>query len=81
MISTFTIQGCSPVNAASIHFGKLALLAGSGEGLWGLVSGVVNQLFGGDTKDSYISVKWPQLSATGGDIDEKMFKEVDFRDE
>jgi hypothetical protein len=55
--------------------------AGSGEGLWGLVSGAVNQLFGGDTKDSYISVKWPQLSATGGDIDEKMFKEVDFRDE
>lgn len=39
--------------------------------------GLMGSLFG---KEEYISVKWPQLSSTGGEIDEKAFKEVDFKD-
>jgi hypothetical protein len=46
----------------------------SSEGLFGSIT----SLFG--ETDSYRSVKWPQLSSTGGEIDEKAFKEVDFRD-
>jgi hypothetical protein len=46
----------------------------SSEGLFGSISSFFGQA------DSYRSVKWPQLSSTGGEIDEKVFKEVDFRD-
>lgn len=32
-------------------------------------------------KEEYVSIKWPQLSCrTGGEIDEKAFKNVDFKD-
>ncbi|KAL7512754.1 hypothetical protein ACHAXN_009850 [Cyclotella atomus] len=47
----------------------------SSEGLLGSISGA----FFGQT-ESVRSVKWPQLSSTGGEIDEKAFKEVDFKD-
>ena len=42
--------------------------------------GFWSSLFG--QKEEYVSVKWPQLSCmTGGnEIDEKAFKEVDFKD-
>eukprot|EP00956_Cyclotella_meneghiniana_P026096 scaffold55630_cov27-Cyclotella_meneghiniana.AAC.1 len=44
----------------------------NGGGFW-------SSLFG--QKEEYVSVKWPQLSyMTGSEIDEKAFKEVDFKD-
>lgn len=50
----------------------------SDQGLWGTITGTFGALFG-RSKEKYTSVKWPQLTASGGDIDEKLFKELDFR--
>jgi hypothetical protein len=47
----------------------------SSVGIWGSISGA---LFG--QTESYRSVKWPQLSYTGSEIDDKLFKEIGFKD-
>lgn len=44
----------------------------------GFIGSVSEALLG--KSESYRSVKWPQLSSTGGEIDEKLFKEVDYTD-
>ena len=53
---------------------KIRRRSSNNEGLMGSVT----SLFG--RADSYVSVKWPQLNSFGAEIDEKRFKEVDFKD-
>eukprot|EP00804_Cyclotella_cryptica_P013320 CCRYP_019817-RA/>CCRYP_019817-RA protein AED:0.20 eAED:0.20 QI:214/-1/1/1/-1/1/1/195/345 len=53
----------------------------SNQGMWSNITWTFGMLFGdGHSTENYMSVKWPQLTASGGDIDEKLFKEVDFRE-
>ena len=44
------------------------------EGLMGSITSLFGQT------DNYVSVKWPQLNSFGTEIDEKRFKEADFKD-